>query len=179
MRGERQRFPAARRSGAFCRGFRSLLTRCEEGLRPVLCTPPLVGALRPSTPGDFPVAGKVTKGAPRAAPFGIPQCVAAALFALAALRSVSRRATFCLQPRPICHFGLVGKWVFASPQAIPGSHPQLSIRGAAVRLCSLRAARSGTPFWGERQRRWGDDNAPQGGSGGLPPDTPLPTFIVK
>ena len=24
-------------------------------------------ALRPSTPGDFPVAGKVTKGAPRAA----------------------------------------------------------------------------------------------------------------
>ena len=59
-----------------------------EGLAP-LC-PPKVGAfglrskpsdlapaptrraLRPSTPGDFPVAGKVTKGAPRAAPFGIP-----------------------------------------------------------------------------------------------------------
>ena len=88
MRGERQRFPAAPRgSGAFCRGFRPLLTRCEEGLRPVLCTPPLVGALRPSTPGDFPDAGKVTKGAPRAAPFGIPQCVAAALFALATHRA--------------------------------------------------------------------------------------------
>ena len=31
----------------------------------------LLGA-PPQTPGDFPVAGKVTKGAPRAAPFGIP-----------------------------------------------------------------------------------------------------------
>ena len=28
-------------------------------------------ALRPSTPGDFPVAGKVTKGAPRAAPLDL------------------------------------------------------------------------------------------------------------
>ena len=62
-------------------------------------------------PGDFPVAGKVTKGAPRAAPFGIPQCVVTALFALAALRSGSRRATFCHNKRPICHFELVGKSV--------------------------------------------------------------------
>ena len=70
----------------------------------------------PPTPGDFPGAGKVTKGAPRAVPFGIPRCVVAALFALAALRSVSRRATFCHKPRPICHFGLVGKSVlFFSP----------------------------------------------------------------
>ena len=42
-------------------------------------------------------------------PYGIPRCVAAALFALAALRSVSRRATFCHKPRPICHFELVDK----------------------------------------------------------------------
>ena len=35
-------------------------------------TTPMGRALRPSTPGDFPVAEKVTKGAPRAAPFGIP-----------------------------------------------------------------------------------------------------------
>ena len=42
------------------------------------------------TQGDFPVAGKVTKGAPRAAPFGIPRCREAALFALA---YASRRAT--------------------------------------------------------------------------------------
>ena len=34
-------------------------------------TPPDLGA-PPQTPGDFPVAGKVTKGAPRAVPFGIP-----------------------------------------------------------------------------------------------------------
>ena len=38
---------------------------------PLAPTTPMRRALRPSTPGDFPVAGKVTKGAPRAAPFGI------------------------------------------------------------------------------------------------------------
>ena len=65
---------------------------------------PMGRALRPSTPGDFPVAEKVTKGAPRAAPFGIPRYEVSALFALAALRFGSRRATFYLRPRPICHF---------------------------------------------------------------------------
>ena len=38
-----------------------------------------------------------------------PQCVVAALFALAALRFGSRRATFYHQPRPICHFELGGQ----------------------------------------------------------------------
>ena len=97
---------------------------------PFAPTAPERRALRPSTPGDFPVAGKVTKGAPRAAPFGIPQCVVTALFALAALRSGSRRATFSHKNRPICHFETVGKLVFFSLQALPGSHPLLSIRGA-------------------------------------------------
>ena len=60
-------------------------------------------------PGDFPVAGKVTKGAPRAAPFGIPRCEIFALFALA---YASRRAGFCHRKRPICHFEMVGKPVF-------------------------------------------------------------------
>ena len=66
------------------------------------------GRSAPPTPGDFPVAGKVTKGAPRAAPFGIPRCVVAALFALA---YASRRATLCHKNRPICHFEMVGKSV--------------------------------------------------------------------
>ena len=58
--------------------------------------PPDAGAPREhgkamlGTQGDFPDAGKVTKGAPRAAPFGIPRCREAALFALA---YASRRAT--------------------------------------------------------------------------------------
>ena len=55
---------------------------------------------------------KVTKESPRAAPFGIPQCEVPALFALAALRSGSRRATFCHRKRPICHFEFVGESVF-------------------------------------------------------------------
>ena len=94
-----------------------------------VCSPPwaFAGLVAPAPtcrrsalhPGDFPDAGKVTKGAPRAVPFGIPRCVVAALFALAALRSVSRRATFYHKTRPICHFEQVGKPVFFSPRAIP------------------------------------------------------------
>ena len=82
-------------------------------------------------PGDFPVAGKVTKGAPRAAPFGIPRCVVAALFALAALRSVSRRATFSHNKRPICHFGFMGKSVLFFPLVSSREHFLFSIRGSA------------------------------------------------
>ena len=74
-------------------------------------------ALRPSTPGDFPVAGKVTKGAPRAAPFGIPRCETFALFALA---YASRRAGLCHRKRPICHFELAGKSVFYVSPSLTG-----------------------------------------------------------
>ena len=92
----------------------------EQVVRLGSCSPPM-GA-PPHAPGDFPVAGKVTKGAPRAAPFGIPRCVVAALFALAALRSVSRRATFCHKNRPICHFGFVGKSVLFFSSSSTGGH---------------------------------------------------------
>ncbi len=95
--------PDARRANAL------LCAPPKWGLRPRskssdLASTPMGRALRPSTPGDFPVAEKVTKGAPRAAPFGIPRYEVSALFALAALRFGSRRATFYLRPRPICHF---------------------------------------------------------------------------
>ena len=93
-------------------------------------------ALRPSTPGDFPVAGKVTKGAPRAVPFGIPRCVDTALFALAPLCSDSRRATFCHKNRPICHFELSGQTGLFSPLVSAESYPLLPIRGAAGALAS-------------------------------------------
>ena len=96
--------------------------------------PPLICRRSALHPGDFPDAGKVTKGAPRAAPFGIPRCVVAALFALAALRSVSRRATFCHKKRPICHFELVGKSVLFFPLVSSREHSVFSIRGAADSL---------------------------------------------
>ena len=80
----------------------------EQVVRLGFCSPHL-GALRPSTPGDFPVAGKVTKGAPRASPFGIPRCEIFALFALA---YASRRAGLCHRKRPMCPFEVVGKPVF-------------------------------------------------------------------
>ena len=111
-------------------------------------------------PGDFPDAGKVTKGAPRAVPFGIPR---GGRFAPpAASRTPSMG--LCHKNRPICHFEMVGKSVFVSPQAIPGAHPLLSIRGAAVRFgfcklpgVSLLSGGSGAC------RRWGDDNSPPRG----------------
>ena len=92
------------------------------------------GRSAPPTPGDFPVAGKVTKGAPRAAPFGIPWYVVTALFALAALRSGSRRATFSHKNRPICHFEFVSKSVLFFPLVPSEKHFLLSIRGAAGSL---------------------------------------------
>ena len=91
-----------------------------------LCAPPWRG-FQPRAPGDFLPDEKVTKESPRAAPFGIPRRGGTALFALA---YASRRATFCLQPRWICHFEQVGKLAFISPRDLPGSHSQLSIRGA-------------------------------------------------
>ena len=116
------RVPAAPREAGALRG----------GLAPPLRSP----RCRRSAlhPGDFPDAGKVTKGAPRAVPFGIPRCVVAALFALAALRSVSRRATFCHKTRPICHFELVGKSVLFFPLVSSREHSVFSIRGTADSL---------------------------------------------
>ena len=94
------------------RGALPLCTPLEQALRPApgesLCGAgsPYAPLCRRSAlhPGDFPVAGKVTKGAPRAAPFGIPQCEVSALFALA---YASRRAAFCHCRRWICHFEVV------------------------------------------------------------------------
>ena len=56
-------------------------------------------------PGDFPVAGKVTKGAPGAAPLDLPVQGYRPFRA----RCASRRATFCHRKRPICHFELGGQ----------------------------------------------------------------------
>ena len=73
-------------------------------------------------PGDFLPDEKVTKESPRAAPFGIPRCVVAALFALA---YASRRATSCHKNRPICHFGVVGKSVLFSSSSSTGVTPSI------------------------------------------------------
>ena len=156
-------------------GPRGPSAQCEEGWGPPLRSAlhpglllydargyaplhsPRGGRSAPPTPGDFPVAGKVTKGAPRAVPFGIPpgfqqnfgnltqsgsrdgaqalldwklQPSLTALFALAALRSGSRRATFCHKKRPICHFEFVSKSVFFLLKLHRESHFLLSIRGS-------------------------------------------------
>ena len=97
------------------------------------------GRSAPPTPGDFPVAGKVTKGAPRAAPFGIPRCVVAALFALAPLCSGSRRATFCHRKRPICHFEVVRESVLFFSLVLRRKDFVLLIRGAGGWVARLGA----------------------------------------
>ena len=97
----------------------------------------LCGAGSPSThqcrrsalhPGDFPVAGKVTKGAPRAAALWNPASEDNP--PLLVLRCACTRAAFSHNKRPICHFKFVGKSVFFLPKLHRGSHPLLSIRGA-------------------------------------------------
>ena len=94
------------------RGALPLCTPLEQALRPApgesLCGAgsPYAPLCRRSAlhPGDFPVAGKVTKGAPGAAPLGTRWCEVSALFALA---YASRRAGFCHCRRWICHFEVV------------------------------------------------------------------------
>ena len=128
-----------------------------EGLMP-LCTPQSGGcaptaperrALRPSTPGDFLPDEKVTKESPGAAPLGTRWCEISALFALAALRSGSRRAGFCHRKRPICHFEFVGKPVFVVSFGFIEERFFLLIRGAGVLVARLGATFGGIRGIGE------------------------------
>ncbi len=79
-------------------------------------------------PGDFPDAGKVTKGAPRAAAPGPCRCVVAALFG-AALTLAPGLPSATTKDR----FATLRGWAnrpFFLPKLYRGSHSQLSIRGA-------------------------------------------------
>ena len=110
--------------------------RCPSALPkwgPEVPTTPIWRALRPSTPGDFPNAGKVTKGAPRAAPFGIPWCGISALIGAALTL-----APGLLSATKIDRFATLGWWANRSlffPKLYRESHSLLSIRGAAGSLC--------------------------------------------
>ena len=99
-------------------------------------------------PGDFLPDEKVTKESPGAAPLGTRWCEISALFALAALRSGSRRAGFCHRKRPICHFEVVGKPVLLFPLALTKRNILLLIRGAGAPRgrcgCTF-----GCNFWGD------------------------------
>ena len=113
-------------SGGICEGAGAPSALPKVGAPPP--QPPWGRALRPSTPGDFPVAGKVTKGAPRAAALWNPASEDNP--PLLVLRCACTRAAFSHNKRPICHFKFVGKSVFFLPKLHRGSHPLLSIRGA-------------------------------------------------
>ena len=126
------KFPASLQgapAGPFARGLRPLCApNARRGCAPSSALLPMGRALRPSTPGDFPVAGKVTKGAPRAAPFGIPLYVVTALFALASHRAGLPSAT---NPD---RFATLSEWEnrpLFLPELYRRSHPLFSIRGSA------------------------------------------------
>ena len=129
------KFPASLQgapSSPFARGRTSGAPLCapnaRRGCAPSSALLPMGRALRPSTPGDFPAAGKVTKGAPRAAPFGIPRCVVAALFALAAHRAGLPSAT---NPDRFATLSLWENRPLFLPELYRRSHPLFSIRGSA------------------------------------------------
>ena len=109
-----------------------LLTECEEG-----CAPYEEGA-PPLHPGFQQNFGNLTQSGSRDGAQALLnwklQPSLTALFALAALRSVSRRATFCHKTRPICHFELVGKSVLFFPLVSSREHSVFSIRGTADSL---------------------------------------------
>ena len=91
---------------------------------------PHEGALRPSTP-----APKARQGL---RPWTC-RCGVTALFALAALRSGSRRAAFCHRKRPICHFEVVGESVLFFSLVLRRKGFVLLIRGAGGWVARLGA----------------------------------------
>ena len=124
-------------SGAFfCRGFWPLLTRCE-GAHQRCCplyTPPRGGRSAPPHPGGLSRRGESPQRRARGHPWtpeGDPSEKCFTFRSRSPCGSRTPSIGFQPQNRPICHFGLVGKSVFFSPQATPGAHPQLSIRGTA------------------------------------------------
>ena len=97
------------------------------------------------TRGSFRFTTKGTKGVPGLRPW-TPQCVIAALFALA---YASRRATFYHQPRPICHFEKSGQTGLFSPGGIAEGTPSAfrpwrgrwanwRLAGVVITICSHR-----------------------------------------
>ena len=81
----------------------------------------------------FPSRGKSPKARQGLRPWTC-RCGVTALFALAALRSGSRRAAFCHRKRPICHFEVVGESVLLFPLALAKRNILLLIRGSVARL---------------------------------------------
>ena len=61
------------RGQGFLQGHSPCTHQCEEGLRPVLCTPPHEWAYPAHTRGSFRFTTKGTKGVPGAVPLGTPR----------------------------------------------------------------------------------------------------------
>ena len=94
--------------------------------------PPLICRRSALHPGDFPDAGKVTKGAPRTAALWNPASTKKRPFWCCA--NSCTRAAFYHKNRPICHFEQVGKSVLFFPLVSSREHSVFSIRGAADSL---------------------------------------------
>ena len=98
----------------FMQGHSACTHRCEEGLRPVLCTPPLGGASSPVPRVTFSPMRKSPKNLPEGTPLGTPlgghyhPPSSARMYALAA----PPRKGFYHRKRPICHFEILGESVF-------------------------------------------------------------------
>ena len=131
--------------------------RCPSALPivGVVPTTPMWRALRPSTPGDFPVAGKVTKGAPRAAAPGPREgdrVKSETLFAPAP-PAASRNPLDGVCGTEKDRFATLSRWANRS-YFLPKLHRGYTFSCQSVArqtVCGLRATRRGTPFWRERR----------------------------
>ena len=72
----------------------------------------------------------------------------------------------CCHVRPVLPTGHPAVFFLNKGKGIGSPRPLSGAEGSTSPHLPRRPM--GESFWGERQRRWGDDNAPQGGSGGHP-----------
>ena len=108
---------------------------------------PMRGRSAPPPRVTFPSRGKSPKARQGLRPWTC-RCGVTALFALAALRSGSRRAAFCHRKRPICHFEVVGESVLFFPLVLRRKDFVLLIRGAGGLGCTFGCNFGGD--WGYR-----------------------------
>ena len=99
---------------------------------------PMRGRSAPPPRVTFPSRGKSPKARQGLRPWTC-RCGVTALFALAALRSGSRRAAFCHRKRPICHFEVVGESVLFFSLVLRRKDFVLLIRGAGGWVARLGA----------------------------------------
>ena len=160
-------------------GLRPLLHPTRRGCAPSSALLPLWGRSAPSTPGDFPVAGKVTNRRAKGCALWNPPVRGRRPFP----RSLhaSRRATFYRQNKTDLPLWVGGKMgVLLLPKLYRGHTLSCQTPWRGRLGCVACGLPGVAPLSGGSGNAAGGTTVPPTGvQGALPPGTPLPTFVVK